>query len=383
MRGFIAASSLAALLLVGCEAKEPAKDAGGAPAVPTAIVRAGELDVTLSESGRVGAPAGATSQLAFPAAGILGDIYVHVGQHVAAGDALASLDRRSLSLAADQAAADARAANAQAQAASVDRYSTKIAVDRAALSRARRLFEAGVDAQKDVEAARAQLALDEADAHSYVANQSAAQAQAQSAAARSQIASGDLARATLRSPIEGVVIAIGRRPGEAVDPTVAVISVGAATQSEATLTVSASDAARIHVGDAAELSAGSLSAHGRITGVANALDPATQAATVTVTGVPEGVVAGSAIVAKITIGHSHGLLVPQAAIVTDPQSGENVVFVYAKQKDGSTKVEARKVEVSHEDGTTALLTSGVEAGDHVASQGAFELLAPSAPDSDG
>lgn len=376
MRGFLAASSIAVILLAGCGAKNDAKDAGNAPEVPTATVRVGDLAVTLNESGRVGAPAGAASQLAFPSAGILGEVYVHVGQHVAAGEALASLDQRSLSLSASQAAADARAANAQAQAASVDRYSTKLAVDRAALSRAQRLFEAGVDAQKDVEAARAQLAADEADAHSYVANQNAAQAQAQSAAARSQIASGDLARATLRSPVDGVVIGIARRPGEAVDPTVAVISVGAAQQNEATLTVSASDAAQIHVGDGAEISAGSFTAHGRVTGVANALDPTTQAATVTLAGVPEGAVAGSAITAKITVSHARGMLVPQAAIVTDPQSGENVVFVSAKQKDGSTKFEPHKVEVSHEDGTTALLASGVHPGDRVASQGAYELLAP-------
>ena len=311
----------------------------------------------------------------------MGDIYVHVGQHVAAGEALASLDSRSLSLSASQAAADARAASAQAEAASVDRYTTKLEVDRAAVARAERLYQAGVDAYKDVEAARAALAADVADARAASADRTAAQAAAQSAAAKSALASGDLARATLRSPIDGVVIAIARRAGEAVDPSVPVISVSAASQSEATLTVSASDAAQISVGNPAEIRTSPTAvALGRVSGVATALDPATQAATVTVAGVPPNAVAGSAVSVRITVGHARGLLVPQAAIVTDPQSGENDVFVLQKQQDGSFKFAARKVELGHEDGTTAQLTSGVHVGERVASQGAFELLAPAGGD---
>ena len=371
---------LIALSLIGMLAacsQSAHDDSANTPEVPTTLVKNGDFNIVLNESGRVGSPAGGTSQLAFASDGSLGTIYVHIGQHVAAGEALASLDARSLSLAASQAAADARAADAQAVAASVDRYSVRLDADRAALERAQRLYDAGVDARKDVEAARATLAADAADARAAVANQSAARAQAQSASAKSAAASNDLSRATLRSPIDGVVIAIARRPGEAVDPTVPVISVGAASQDEATLTVSASDATQIAIGNEVELRSLSAVGHGRVSGVATALDPATQAATVTVTGVPAGVVAGSAVSVRITVGHARGLLVPQAAIVTDPQTGDNTVFVPEKQKDGSTKFVAHKVEIEHEDGTTALLASGVHVGDRVASEGAFELLAPS------
>lgn len=370
---------LIAFSLIGTLAacSQPAHDdSASTPQVPTTVVKNGDFNIVLNESGRVGAPAGATSQLAFASPGILGTVYVRIGQHVAAGEALASLDARSLSLAASQAAADARAAQAQAQAASVDRYSARLDADRAALTRAQRLYEAGVDARKDVEAARATLQADAADARAALANQSAARAQAQSAASKSAAASNDLSRATLRSPVDGVVIAIARRTGEAVDPTVPVISVGAASQDEATLTVSANDAAQIAIGDEVELRSLTAVANGRVTGVATALDPTTQAATVTVSGVPQGAVAGSAVSARITVGHARGLLVPQASIVTDPQTGDNTVFVPEKQKDGSTKFVAHKVVIEHEDGTTALLASGVRIGDRVASAGAFELLAP-------
>lgn len=353
-------------------------DSSAAPAVQLATVRFGDYAVVLDEAGSIGAPAGTTTQLSFPISGVIGTIAVHVGEHVSAGQTLATLDTRSLSLTAQQAAADAQAASAQANAAAVDRFSTKLAVDRAAVTRARNLYRAGVSAKKDIDDARAVLAADEADARAAGANRSAAVAQAQSAAMKAQLADTDLSRASLRSPVDGVVTAISRRPGESVDPTIAVISVGPQTQAQATLQVPSSDAARINVGDPVELTVTGTSetSSGRVTAIVPSVDPATQAATVVVSGVPPGAVAGNAIAAKITIAHVRGLLVPQSSIVQDPQSGDNVVFVQAKQKDGSMKFEQRIVAIAHEDGTVAQVTGGVHPGERVAAQGAFELLAP-------
>lgn len=358
-------------------AQAPA-DTSAAPAVQLATVQFGEYAVVLNESGSIGAPAGTTTQLSFPIAGTVGTIDVHVGERVSAGQTLATLDTRSLSLTAQQAAADAQAAGAQARAAAVDRFSTKLAVDRAAVTRAQNLYRAGVSAKKDIEDARAQLAADEADARAAGAGRTAADAQAQSAAVKAELANTDLSRATLRSPVDGVVTAISRRAGEAVDPTVAVMSVGPAQQAQATLQVPSSDAARIAAGDPVELTVTGTSetSIARVTAVVPSVDPSTQSATVVVSGVPPGTVAGNAISAKITVAHVRGLLVPQNAIVQDPQSGDNVVFVQAKQKDGSLKFEQRTVAIVHEDGTIAQVTGGVRPGDRVAAQGAFELLAP-------
>ncbi len=349
-----------------------------APSVPLAAVRYTGYAVTLTEAGQVGAPAGTTSALAFPLAGVLGTIYVHVGERVSAGEPLASLDTRTLSLAAQQAVADARAAQAQASAASVDRYSTKIGVDRAALSRARNLFRAGVVAQKEIQAADAQLAADEADARAAAADRRAAVAQAQSAQVKAQLAGTDLSRATLHSPIDGIVTAITRRPGESVDPSTPVISIGTAAQAQATLQVPSSDAARIEAGDPAvvTVTGTNQTANARVSAVVPAVNPATQAAMVVLSGVPSGAVAGNAITAKITVAHTRGLVIPQAAIVQDPQSGNNVVFVRRKQRDGSTKFVQENVAIVHEDGTSAQVRGPLRPGDMVAAQGAFELLAP-------
>ncbi len=353
-------------------------DTSAAPAVQVATVRFGDYDVVLNESGSIGAPAGTTTQLSFPIAGTIGSIDVRVGEHVAAGQTLAMLDTRSLSLTAQQAAADAQAASAQARAAAVDRYSTKIAVDRSAVTRTQNLYRAGVSAKKDIDDARAQLAADEADARAAGAGRSAAVAQAQSAAMKAELANADLSRGTLRSPFDGVITAISRRTGEAVDPTVGVISVGPAQQAQATLQVPSSDAARIAMDDPVELTVTGTAetSSGRVTAVVPSVDPSTQSATVVVSGVPHGAIAGNAITAKITVAHVRGLLVPQSSIVQDPQSGDNVVFVQAKQKDGSLKFEQRTVDIVHEDGATAQVRGGVRPGERVASQGAFALLAP-------
>jgi HlyD family secretion protein len=361
----------------------PPQAAGNAaPAVDIATVREAPFEVVLDESGTVGPPAGSASQLAFPNAGVIGRIDVHVGERVSAGEPLAALRTQSLALAAEQAAADERSAQAQAESASVDRYSTQIQVDRAALARAQRLYAAGVDAQKDVQSARAQLATDQAAQRGALAQRSAAIAQMQSAAAKAQLAQTDLTYATLVAPVPGVVTAIMHRPGEAVDASTPVIAIGPADQHETTLRVPASDAAQMHPGDPVVVSAGALggSARGRLTAVVPAVDPATQTATVTVDTVPPGASAGAAVRARVTVASVTGMVVPQAAIVADPQSGNRVVFVQQKQKDGSEKFVEQTVSVAHENGSSALLTSGVHPGDRIAAQGAFQLLAPAGGD---
>ena len=350
------------------------------PNVQLAAVRYGDFAVVLDESGFIGAPAGSSTQLAFASSGVLRTLYVHAGDRVVAGESLATLDVQPLALAARGAQADARAADAAATAAAVDRFSTRLAVDRNAVAREQRLYSAGVVALKDVEDARATLASDQADARSAGAQSAAAQAQAASAADKAALAQNDLARATLRSPSDGVVTAILRRAGEPVDPSTPVVVVGPADQQEATLRVPSTDAAQIAAGDTVELvvSGSRQRTQGRVAAVISAVDPTTQTATVIVTGVPADAVAGAAVRARIAVARVRGLLVPQSAIVADPQNGDDVVFARQRQKDGSFKFAQVAVSVQHEDGTTALVASGLRPGERVAAQGAFELLAPAA-----
>lgn len=369
----------ALMLLAACSShggSTASKDT--APDVAIATAAYGTFDDTVSAVGRVGAPAGSESKLSFAEPGILSSVLVRIGEHVSAGEALAQIDTSGLTLAAAQAQADAKAAVANAQQSSVDRTSVKLAVDEAALRRQQSLYAAGVSALKDVQAAQAQVAQDRADIASTHAQVSGAGAQVQSAQARSALAQRDLANGTLRAPSDGIVTAIFKREGEAVDTTTPVLAVGPGDAHDVTLDVSAADAARVRTGDPVTLTVTGtdLRGDGRVSGVSPALDPQTQAATVVVSGVPAGAPSGSAVQATISVARDRGIIVPQTAIVQDPQSGNTLVFVQSRRKDGTQTFEQRTVRVDRQNGTHALIGSGLHAGEKIAAQGAFALLAP-------
>jgi len=373
-----AACAASVALLAACGGHAPDTGSSAAPAVSLTAARYGTFVKTVQAVGRVGAPAGTQSKLSFAGNGILQSFDVRIGERVSAGQALAQLDTSGLSLAAAQAQADAQAAHANFQQSQVDRTSTKLAVDRAAVQREESLYTAGVAALKDVQAARAQLAADRADAASARTEIASAQAQAQSAQDRAAIAARDLSNGTLRAPSDGVVTAIYKRPGEAVDPSTPVIAIGPARSGEVTLEVTALDAAQIHAGDrvAFSIPGTALKSGGRIDGVSTAIDPATQTATVTASGFPTGAPAGSAVQASIDVRRLRGIVVPQTAIVQDPQSGKTLVFVQTRDKDGAMKFEQRTVTVAEQNGSDALVSSGLRSGERLASQGGFALLAP-------
>lgn len=346
------------------------------PQVPTAVAQDGSIDVTVDAVGRLGSSAGSDSKLAFAVAGRIASVYVHVGERVAAGQALAALDGTTYALAARQAGADAIAANAQAAAAGVDRWGAKIAFDSAALERAQRLFAAGVSARKDVDAARSQLASDQAERRAADAGNAAAYAQAQSANAHAALAAQDANNAVLRAADDGIVTAILHNPGESVDPTVPVISLAPAATGAITLEVSAGEAMRVKPGDPVRLhSDGGESVAGTVTGVSGAVDAASQSAQVVVRADVPAALAGSALSGQIVIARSRGTNVPYAAIVADPQTGKTLVFVLTKAKDGSAVFEPRDVRVVFSNAGVAQI-SGVRPGERVAARGAFELLAP-------
>ncbi|MBV8245801.1 MAG: HlyD family efflux transporter periplasmic adaptor subunit [Candidatus Eremiobacteraeota bacterium] len=417
----LAAIVVAAAFLV-LRARQQTSTQEAAPQVALATVRFGDFAARVNAYGRVGAPAGAQSRPAFAVPGILAAVEVRVGQRVNAGDPLARLDTRGLWIAAQQAQADAAAAaagygggaipsaqlrSAQAKlSAATDRVralasqgSIKLQADRQALDRAQRLYAAGVAARKDVDAAQAQLESDQADYNSRggaqlaqaqadeaaaagdlrvaQAQQTVLGAQAESAQARAAAAQRDYANGTLYAPADGVVTALYKHVGESVDATTPVVALGPSEPNAVTLDVAAADVRRVNAGDpvSLRLADGRSTAAGRVTGVARAVDPTTQRALVVVDGTPSGANAGDAVEASILVAHERGLLVPQTAVVQDPQSGETVVFVRVK-KDGEEKFAQRVVHVLDSDGTTAMI-AGVHAGERVAAQGAFQLLAPS------
>jgi len=353
--------AVAPALASGC-ARAPVAPVEATPRIATARASIEEIAVTVPAVGRVGPAAGSQTKLAFATAGRIASVSVHVGDRVNAGDSLASLDAVPLALAE-------QAASADAQAAGVDRTSTRLAVDAAAVSRAHRLFAAGVVARKDVEAAQEQLAADQADTQ-------IARAGAAGANARAALAARDLQNAQLRSPIAGIVTAVYHFPGESVDSTVAVIAVTPVAPGEVSLQVSGSDAERVKAGNPVRLRVGSTAFEGSVLGVAGAVDPTTQNAQVIVRASIPGALSGVSVDAQIVVAHDLGIVLPKSAVVADPSTGKTLVFVAGKDKDGRVSWDSRVVTVVFQNERDAEVT-GLRPGEVVAAAGGFELLPPS------
>ncbi|HYL26552.1 MAG TPA: biotin/lipoyl-binding protein, partial [Candidatus Nitrosotalea sp.] len=194
------------------------------PQVALATVRAGVVDETVSAAGRVGSPAGTQTKLAFPVPGSVASVNVRLGEHVEPGETLASLDATSYTLAAQQASAEASAAAKGAALASVDRVSVKRRLDEAELARQERLYQAGVVALRDVQAAKSLVAADRAESQSAAAQLAQAQAQARAATLHAASANYDVTRTSLRAPARGTIVGIFIQPGETVDPTTAAVA---------------------------------------------------------------------------------------------------------------------------------------------------------------
>jgi len=371
---------IACLALAACAhpRDESAAQNRGAPAVSVVTAREERFVETVPATGRFGAPTGSQVRLGFPVQGILSAVPVHLGDRVGEGDVLAELDATRLSLAASLAAADERAAEAAEREARVDRTSAKIRFDEDALRRARVLYGAGVAPRKDVEAASAQLADDTAQAAVAKAGIASSAAGVASAQVRVEVAQRDVTQAVLRAPVAGTVVAVLHKPGETVDPSTPVVVLAPLARGDVTLLAAAGDLARVHAGAALHYTivGKETSGTGTVVGVAPVVDPDAQAGNVTARVDRSDVPDGAMIEAQIVVGSRDGIVLPEAAIVADPETSATYVFVERRQPDGSARFEQREVRVEERDAGRVLVAGGVRPGDGVAAEGSFALLAP-------
>jgi membrane fusion protein (multidrug efflux system) len=192
-------------------------------------------------------------------------------------------------------------------------------------------------------------------------------------------ASFEVARTTLRAPAAGTVVGVFVQPGQTVDPTIAVVALSSDRQGIATLDVPVTELTRITVGDPVNAHASAIAWNGRVDGIATAVDPATGLAVVSVSGVPAGTPAGTPVDASVVVGESRGLVVPASAIIEDPQSGAQLVFVQHVDRSGVAHFTARTVTVGARSARVARVISGLRPGEQVAAEGAIDLLTSSSP----
>jgi membrane fusion protein, multidrug efflux system len=299
----------------------------------TAVATTQPMPQLVLAIGTVAPRPGRFAELAAPAPTRVARIFVSPGQRVAEGEALIEFERAPFDAAARSAAAGLE--NAQR-----------------AYDRAVRLVQAGILAQKDSEQAAADLA------------------QAQSAAVTAR-RSQELA--TLRAPLAGVVTEMRAVLGASADPSQALVGIADPTALDLVLSVTPTDAARIHRGDAVTVSAGEGATgeplgQGVVTAVGAAVDSLSRAVQIRgrIARPTRPLRIGESVFGRLAAGvHPRAITIPVEALV--PAGDGYQVFVV----DSAGIAHARPVGVGARTEALAEIVSGLAAGERVVTHGAY------------
>lgn len=222
------------------------------------------------------------------------------------------------------------------------------------------LFEQGVTPRQDLEAAQAALA--------------AAQAEARRAHSVAQAAhvSADGASVAVVSPIAGTITAHTATLGGYAQPQTELFRVSSAGAVQVEVAVPAADIARVAVGDQATITtANGAAVAATVRSITPTVNGGTHAATVVLSpgAGASGLVVGAAVQARLRVrDDSGGLVVPEDAVQN--LDGHDVLFV--RTREG---FHARPVLVGQRGGGMAQITSGVRAGERIATRNAFLVKA--------
>lgn len=298
----------------------------------------------VAQASVIASPDGAAT-LAARADGAVVRINKRLGDAVAAGETLASIESRDASTISSERAAAAAKATAARQ----------------AFAREKRLFEAKITARQDLEAAQAEVAIAEAELR-----------RATSAGAAAGV-SANGRYVTVSSPISGRITAAPAVLGSYVTAGTELFRIADPRKIEVQASLPAADAARIAPGDRAMIEAAQGTIPAVVRSITPGVDVESRAATaiLTVNAGQVGLVPGQALRARIVPRGASGadrFSVPDESVQS--VEGANTVFVWAK--DGFT---ARPVTIGRRGGGRVEILSGVKAGEQIAGQGAFLLKA--------
>jgi RND family efflux transporter MFP subunit len=247
---------LALALAAGCRRAPAESDesASGPKRVRCAPAESRELQDSIELHGNVAPLPDRDAQVAAQVPGRLSRVLVREGDRVTRGQPLARIDDAALVDQAKQAAAQLAKARTESGLAAVSR------------TRIQRVFEHGIAARQELDDAEARLA-----------NARASESESTAAA---EIANRQLDRATVRSPLDGVVLRVLRKTGELVDgtPAIPVVEVGDPSQLEIVTSATAGDLVKLRVGSAAAIELPALPGLA-VSGTVSAVSPAVDRAT--------------------------------------------------------------------------------------------------------
>ncbi len=323
--------------------------------------------------------------------------HVNRGDHVQAGDVVATLERRDL----QAAAAEAKGQLAQAEAnylnvsgasteeeavkakADVDAGEQQLEAARKLLESRQSLFQQGALARKQVDEAQvafsqAKSQLDAARAHLRALERTGAraqirgaQAQVEAARAHYQAAEAQLAYAEIRSPLTGVISDRPLYAGEMASAGMPLLTVMDISRIVARANVPQNQAVLLRVGDAATIEAAGADAPGKVTVVSPATDPASTTVQVWVeAGNPgERLRPGASVrVSIVAATIPNALVVPAAAILPGEDGGAAVAVVAS-----DSVAHLKKVETGVREAGKVQILGGVSAGERVVIEGGVGL----------
>ncbi len=340
-RHIVAAVSLCVLVAgTGCRSQtEEEVETATAVAVKTVPATQGSIRGVVHATGIVNPAPGAELMVVAPEAARITELPFATGDRVRRGDVLVRFE------------IPGAAAEEQKQKAEVARAEAGLELAKAALARARELFDRGVAARKEVEEATRQIA----DAE-------AALQQAKAALAAAQTVAG---RAIVRATFDGVVAKRDHNPGDLVEAAASdpVLRVVDADRLEVVASVPLADSSRVQVGAVGHLvSAPTNTADVELK--ARTRPTAVEAGTATVPvrfgfSKPINIPVGTPVQVDIEAEeHRNVVLVPEAALVREGE--ETAVFVV----DGG-KAARHVVRIGLIGGGNVEITSGISAGERV------------------
>ncbi len=310
-----------------------------------APVEGGSLSSEIVAQGTVAGTPQGEAVLAARADGVVSRLSLRLGDAVSAGQTVALIESREAStIAAERSTASAR-----------------LTAARQGLAREQRLFDAKITARQDLEAAQTVLAEAEAEARRTASAASAARV------------SGDGRNTGVVSPISGRITAAPAVLGSFVTAGTELFRVADIRQVQVEASVSAQDASRILAGDRARISLPEGDLDAVVRSITPGVDAESRSATVLLTpSATTGLRPGQAISARILTrdgqGGAIGVSVPEEAIQS--VEGRDVVFVRT-----ATGFMPTPVLIGQRSGGRAQITSGLTAGQTIATRNAFLLKA--------
>lgn len=325
----------ACVCFAGCAKPAEESEAAQTPVVTATIdtVRLGPFTESVDAVGTVSARVGHVAALAAPSPTRVTKIHVAIGDRVSAGSPLIDFEQ----LAFDAAVASADAALRAAE---------------SAAARATRLVDAGVVPRKDAEAAAADLA-----------------------AARQNASNARRARelSHLTAPFAGVVTRLSASVGASVDIGQALVEVTDPSVLDIVLPVAPNDAARVRVGQSAQLFEGSgvdsvAVATARVADVSAVVDSLTRGVPVrlAVSSHTRTLRIGETLFARLLVNeHKNAVVISEEAIVP---TGEGFhVFVV----DSAGVAHARPVSISGRADHRVWISEGLSNGERIVTKGAY------------